>query len=162
MNKQISFFLSLVSVFLSSNLYASDFELANKYIERYSVFDVEALSDFYSDDAVFKDLTTEGFKKPFLLEGKKEILKKFSTSFFQNRFTLKYTATEKFESSDHHVFISEVVARTKKDDSVSYSCGKVVSIVKIANDKVVSHIDYADYDAFNKSSKNANNTCSKF
>ena len=48
--------LSLLIMTHYSFAMASDFELAKKYIASYSEFDLEKMSDFYSEDAEFKDL----------------------------------------------------------------------------------------------------------
>ena len=68
---------------------------------------------------------------------RKNIIDKFKTSIPQNKFSLHYKVLNKFESSGHHVFISEVTARTSDENNINYSCGNVVSIIKIDNEKVM-------------------------
>ena len=154
---------ALSVIFFSQRLHASDFEIAENYLASYSNFNIKEMETYYSEDATFQDLTSEAFgKHAFILTGRDNIIEKFSSSFFQEKFRLKYKFIEKFEASGHHVFISEVISRTTKKDKIKYSCASVVSIIKIVDEKVISHIDYADYDGFKQSSKNKEATCSEF
>ena len=152
----------MIAALLSHNSFANDFEIAEKYLLSYSHFDLEEMEKYYSEDAVFKDLTSENFgDNSFIMKGRKNTLERFRTTVGTN-FNLDYKFINKFESSDHHVFISDVTSRTNKGEDISYSCGSVVSIIKIVNSKVVSHIDYADYRGFMQSSKNDEKKCRKF
>ena len=76
---------------------------------------------------------------------------------------LNYEIIAQYESSDHHVFISKVTSKTvNKQDGFTYACGDVVTILKIVDNKIISHIDYADYVSFMKSGKDSDSTCHKF
>jgi len=167
MNNKRCFYLFLVAGIVagmfSQSLLARDFEIAEKYIASYSNFDLVEMEKYYSEDATFKDLTSEGFgDNAFVLEGRHNIIEKFSNPFFQTSFRLNYKFSNTFESSGHHVFNSDVTARTTTKEGISYSCGNVVTIIKIVNNKVVSHVDYADYDNFTLTAKNNGEQCRKF
>lgn len=163
MKNKICFCLITLSVFFSQCLLASDFEIAEQYLESYSNFDLEKMQEFYSENATFQDLTSEAFGvNAFIMKGRKDIIEKFKAPFFQKNFKLHYKIIIKYESSGHHVFISEVTSRINEKKKNSYSCGNVVSIIKIINKKVVSHIDYADYNGFEQSAKNEKTLCDKF
>lgn len=150
----------LFVVLSSFNAMAENFELVDRYISSYSQFDLEQLENFYSEDAEFKDLTTENYgKHAFIMEGKQNILDKFKAT-TAGKLQLNYRIIDQYEASGHHVLISEVTTRSGKKPN--FSCGKVVSIIKVKNDKIVSHIDYADYKHFNQSAQNKNNQCKRF
>lgn len=155
-------FLFIIVMF-SHAVLADEFEIAQAYLASYSDFNLNELASYYSDNAVFEDLTSENFgENAFIIKGKENILKRFNTSFFQTKFRLRYKIIHQFESSGYHVFISEVTARQKKKQQANFSCGNVVSIIKIVDKKVISHVDYADYKGFVKTSKNPHNQCLRF
>ena len=156
------FLIGVVGLF-SQSAAAENFEIAEQYIASYTSFDLEQLEKLYSEGAAFKDLTTESRgEKAFIIEGRDNILERFGKPFFQDKFSLHYAVDNKFESSGHHVFNGVVTARTDTKNGVKYSCGNVVTIIKIVDEKVVSHIDYADYKGFKESGKNEGKDCHHF
>ena len=163
MKNQVCIYVIMLSVFFSQYLLASDFETADKYLASYSHFDLEKMHKYYSEEATFQDLTSENFgENSFIMKGRENIIEAFKAPFFQKNFKLHYKIINKYESSGHHVFISDVTARTTNTKGTNYSCGNVVSIIKIVDKKVISHVDYADYNGFEQSSKNDKTMCYKF
>ena len=108
MKNKLYYCLIMAAALFSQNSLASDFEIAEKYLVSYSDFDLEEMKKYYSEDAVFKGLSSEGFgDNSFIMIGKNNIIERFRTA-VGNNFKLDYKFINKFESSGHHVFISEV------------------------------------------------------
>ena len=152
-------FLCLIQ---TNSVMASNFELAEKYIASYSQFDIDTMATFYSDDAEFRDLTSEKMGVySFNMIGKQNIIEKFKKH-IPKTMKISYKINTNFESGGHHVFIGQVTSKTESKGKINYSCSDVVTILKIVGNKNVSHIDYANYPGFAETQKTGGVTCQKF
>lgn len=122
---------------------------AEAYLDAYSRLDTSALEQVYAEDAVFEDPTStnvKGIGGPFRWRGRAQILASLR-EWAKSTKSLKYSVERRYEASNHVVFVGTVfplVKSSKGDVQYSYP---IVTIVNIANGRVVEHRDYTNYAA---------------
>lgn len=122
---------------------------ARAYLDAYARLDLVALERFYAEDAAFNDPTSEAVADiggPFIWRGRREILAgigrwKLSTK------SLNYRLDRVYEASNHVVFVGEVLPLVAGANGTTQYAYPIVTIVTIANGKVVEHRDYTNYAA---------------
>jgi len=133
-------------------------EIGIKYMRAYSDWNVDVMGTFYADSIHFQDPTAkEAFQISFDFTGKENVISMFRNVFKDQKpehvaFKVKNT----FESGSYVIFNSnyELIAPSSwfgknVTDKVFISIS-VLTILKFKNDKIIEHIDYADYNSYKK------------
>lgn len=121
--------------------------LAQRYMAAYLAFDIEALSEFYTEDTLFTDPTsfnTPRVATPYHWRGRKAITEAFS-GFKDAVIQYRYDLDRIFEASGRVVYIGRAIITAKGEDGPVTTQADIVTIVTIENGKVSEHRDYANY-----------------
>lgn len=121
-----------------------DQRLARTYLAAYSAVDTVAMAALIADDVVFTDLTLPPADDgPLVINGRDAFLKQLKSFGVQR---LVYDLTGEFESNGRTVFVGRISAYYPRPDGrVLRWRSEVVTIVTVANGKVVRHEDFANY-----------------
>ncbi len=143
--------------------YSSEFNLADDYMQAYSEFDMKRLAEFYSDDAIFIDPTSEIWgDKAVKMYGKEQIFKRWEALFLRfDKISAAYNVKTKYHSAGHSVYTGKVKFSTVKkgEAETSTSCAFITTIISVKEGKVVEHRDYFDYDTWKASKKIGDQDC---
>jgi ketosteroid isomerase-like protein len=135
-------------------------DVAQRYLAAYSEFDIDRMADFYAEDAVFIDPTTEYWGEMFVAEGRQAIvdkLKGFVGGF--DEFSVTYHPEVRFDTAGYHIVSGMMKTRQVKDGDITTSCAPVVTIVSIKGGKVTEHRDYFDYEAGQENERAGEQDC---
>lgn len=135
--------LALISI-ASAAEPSPDQRLARTYLAAYSAVDPVAMAPLIADNAVFTDQTLPPADGgPIVINGRDAFLKQLKSFGVQR---LVYDLTGEFESNGRTVFIGRISAYYPRPDGrVLHWRSEVVTIVTVANGKVVRHEDFANY-----------------
>jgi ketosteroid isomerase-like protein len=121
-----------------------DQRIARAYLAAYSAIDPNAMMPLLASHAVFADQTaTPAEGGPILLTGRDAFLKQFAAYGLQR---IAYDLTSEFESNGRTVFAGHVNAYYPREGGrVLRWRSEIVTVVTVANGKVVRHEDFANY-----------------
>jgi len=157
----VTCFVTLLTATIHAEENKESLAIADKYIIEYQKFDVDKMVNYYADDVVFIDPTSEIYgENNFHMQGKKNIVDKF-TSLIKSygQFTLKYNIKQKFETAGYVVYQGVLKSSTVNGDSTYSGCGAITTILTFKAGKITEHRDYFDYNGYKRTSKNADQTC---
>lgn len=159
---KIAAVLLLSSIGVFANLAsASESKLADEYMKAYATFDVDKLSTFYSDNAVFTDPTSEIWGEyAWNMNGKKAIVKRMKSFFSEfDKASVEYNVKEKYESAGYTIYTGKAKFAFVKKGVLETSCLLVTTIISTNDGKVTEHRDYLDYDNLETSKKVGDQSC---
>lgn len=143
----------LTAALIAGAAHGDDSGIIDDYMKAFFAFDVKKLSEYYTEDAIFRDPTSEvwGEESAWNMDGKEQIMKKMN-SFLSNydEVTIQYNVKTRYESGGHHVFTGKSKVSYEKQGALETACVAVTSVVSVKDGKVVEHRDYYDYDNFKK------------
>lgn len=122
---------------------------AQDYLAAYSRMDLKALAEFYADDAAFNDPTSTkvpGIGGPFVWRGRNEILAHIA-EWKKSIRSLDYDVERIYEASGHVVFVGNVKPLTATPDGLVQYAYPIVTVVTVADGRIVEHRDYTNYAA---------------
>ncbi len=122
---------------------------AQEYLAAYARMDLKALEEFYAEDAVFNDPTSTkvpGIGGPFVWRGRKEILAHIA-DWAKSIRSIDYDVERAYEASGHVVFIGDVKPLTATPEGPVQYAYPIVTIVTVADGRIVEHRDYTNYAA---------------
>jgi len=122
---------------------------AQEYLAAYSRMDLKALERLYAEDAVFDDPTStkvQGIGGPFVWHGRKEILAHIG-EWAKSMQSLNYDVERVYEASGHVVFVGDVKPLVVTPEGLVQNVYPIVTIVTVADGRVVEHRDYTNYAA---------------
>lgn len=135
--------------------------VAAEYMRAYSIFDVGALASFYSENALFRDPTSEVWgESAWNMDGKADILRRIES--FASKYdnvSIDYNVREQYESAGYNVFTGKAKISYEKDGTLETRCLLVTTIVTTKDGKVAEHRDYFDYANYEASKKAGDQIC---
>ena len=154
--------LCLISATLISSIaHSDDAKIADAYMKAYARFDLDAMSAFYSDDAKFRDPTSDMWGEyAWNMDGKQKIIDRMKAFFADYEDSAAtYAVKEKYESSGHTIYTGKVKYSLTKNGELQTRCMRISTVVSVKDGKVVEHRDYIDYDNFDTSMKVGDQDC---
>jgi len=158
----LSCFFALIAPTVQAEENKETITTADQYIIEYQQFNVDKMVNYYADNVVFIDPTSEIYgKNNFHMEGKKNIVDKF-TSLIKSygQFTLKYDIKQKFETAGYVIYQGILKSSTKNGDNIYSGCGAITTILTFKEGKITEHRDYFDYNGYQRTSKKSDQNCS--
>jgi ketosteroid isomerase-like protein len=122
---------------------------AQEYLAAYSRMDLKALEALYAEEAVFNDPTSTdvpGIGGPFAWHGRQEVLAHIG-EWRKSIQSLNYDVERTYEASGHVVFVGEVRPLVATPEGLVQYAYPIVTVVSLANGRVIEHRDYTDYAA---------------
>ena len=149
------------STLVTSLAHGDALSVADNYMKAYAKFDLDAMSKFYADDAIFRDPTSDMWGDyAWNMDGKEKIISRMKAFFNDYESgSASYAIKEKYESSGHTIYTGKVKYSLTKNGELQTRCMRISTVVSVKDGKVVEHRDYIDYANFDTSKKIGDQDC---
>jgi len=147
--------LALIALLGSSSaLSCSEDSVAIRYLSAIDAMDWDLMASFLADDAVYTDPTMTHYDRDAIsLRGSEDIIAFWrGESAASGTSEIRYTVTNCLETAGYHAVNLDIEVRVAGEfwdvnrDAISIQ-GRVVSIIRVEDSRVIEHHDYVEYAA---------------